>query len=99
MSLSERITPDFIKEFNDSVQRTLIDPLNITTTDLDDQNKAIADSLMAGGVTIEQIQHFVDVSRAQLDPYLESKRLRQEIRAEILAEQKEAASVKTTRKK
>ena len=88
MSILESITPRFIEDFNNGIQSTLIDPLNIMVTNLDDQNKAIADSLLAGGVTPEQIQHFVDVSRAQLDPYLESQALRASIRAEILAEQK-----------
>ena len=94
MSILESITPTFIKEFNDGIQSTLIDPLNIMVTNLDKENKAIADSLLAGGVTPEQIKHFVDVSRAQLDPYLDEQALRASIRAEILAEQEPTPTVK-----
>ena len=94
MSTLAKITPTFIKEFNDGVQRTFLDPLNITVTDLDEQNKAMADSLLAGGVTAAQIQHFVDVSRAQLDPYLEEQELRASIRAEIIAEQAQPKKAK-----
>ena len=87
----DKITPDVIREFNNGIQKTFIDPINITVTDLDDTNKGIASHLLEEGITPEQIIHFVDVSKAQLEPYLADKtkekeieaRLRKKIEAEI----------------
>ena len=86
MSFLDDITPTAIKKINDSIQSTFIDPLNITVTNLDDQNKSIATHLLSEGITVEQIKHFVDCSRAQLDPFLEEQALRASIRKEIEAE-------------
>ncbi len=86
MSFLDDITPAAIKKLNDSIQSTFIDPLNITVTNLDDQNKAITLHLLNEGITVEQIKHFVDCSRAQLDPFLEEQALRASIRKEIETE-------------
>jgi len=85
-TLLSKITPDVVKSFNDDIQRTFLDPLNPTLTDLDEQNKNITDHLLSEGITPEQIQHYVDVSRAQLDPYLEEMATKARMRAEIIAE-------------
>ncbi len=43
-----------------------------TVSNLDNhRNKEIAKGLLASGFSVEDIQQFVDVSRVQLDPYLE----------------------------
>ena len=47
--------------------------LNPMVTKCDYQNKEIAMLLLDQGYTIEQIQHFVSVSRTQLDQFLESE--------------------------
>ena len=93
MSFLDDITPAAIKKINDSIQSTFIDPLNITVTNLDDQNKSIAQHLLSEGITVEQIKHFVDVSRAQLDPFLEEQNLRASIRKEIEAEMAQPKAV------
>ncbi len=41
---------------------------NVTT--MDDKNRELASSLLASGITVADIQHFVDVSRVQLDEFL-----------------------------
>ena len=44
------------KKIRDNVQ--IIDPHNITVTNLDDANKGIAKHLLDEGITVEQIKHF-----------------------------------------
>jgi len=70
MSFLSKITPDGVTKINDGIQ-SLLDPVNPFITDLDDKNKAIASHLLAEGISKEEIQNFVDVSRPQLDAFLD----------------------------
>ncbi len=87
MSFLSKITPDALTEFNDGVQR-MLDPINPLVTNLTDKNKAIAELLFNAGVTAEEIGDFVDVSKAQLNPYMEELALKAKIKAELLEEMK-----------
>ena len=70
MSFLDSITPEGVKKINDGVQ-AMLDPINPFITDLTETNKQIASHLLETGITVQQIQDFVDISRTQLDPYLE----------------------------
>ena len=62
---------DGFKKIVDGIQE-VIDPLNPMVSNLDShKNKEIAKGLLNSGFSIEDITQFVDVSRSQLDPYLE----------------------------
>ena len=59
------------KQIVDGVQQVL-DPINPMTSAMDKhRNQEIAIGLLTSGFSVEDIQQFVDVSRAQLDPFLE----------------------------
>ena len=49
----------------------IIEPLNPMVTDMTDANKTIAKGLLDSGFSVKQIQDFVDVSRNQLDEFIE----------------------------
>ena len=70
MSFLDKITPDGVKQTINGLQ-SLTDFANPMVTNLTDDNKKIAQHLLKAGITVQQITDFVDVSRAQLDPYLE----------------------------
>ena len=59
------------KKVVDGVQE-IVDPINPMVSNLDNhKSKEIARGLLLSGFTVEEIQQFVDVSRSQLDPFLE----------------------------
>ena len=87
-SFLDSITPDGVTDIINGVQKlgnTVT--FGAFATDLDEQNKSIANHLLSEGITAEQIQHFVDVSRVELDPYLEQ-------RTQFLAWKAEEATIK-----
>ena len=49
----------------------IVEPLNPLVTNMTDINKQIASGLLESGFSVKQIQDFVDVSRNQLDDYIE----------------------------
>ncbi len=62
---------DGFKKIVDGVQEVL-DPINPMVSSMDKhRNTEIATGLLASGFSKEDIQQFVDVSRAQLDPFLD----------------------------
>lgn len=50
---------------------TMTEDVNPLITNMTDKNKEIASGLLQVGYTVEQIQDFVDVSRNQLDEFIE----------------------------
>ena len=64
-------------QFIDGVKQTvtgvseMINGMNPMVTTMDETNEAIASVLLDKGFTPEQIKHFVDVSTAQLDEWLD----------------------------
>ena len=59
------------KKIVDGVQEVL-DPINPMTSGMDKhRNEEIAIGLLGSGFSVEDIQQFVDVSRVQLDSFLE----------------------------
>lgn len=49
----------------------IIEPLNPMVTNMTEKNKEIATGLLQSGFSVKQIQEFVDVSRTQLDEFIE----------------------------
>ena len=74
----------------------VIEGVNPGITTMDEQNRTIASSLLASGLTIEQIQDFVDVSRIQLDKFLEVEVEVQKRMAEAKAVMSKAPGAKVT---
>ena len=65
----------------------LTEVINPLITNLTDKNKAIAVTLLDNGFTVKEIQDFVDVSRAQLDEWIQ---IESEVRARIAAATKKS---------
>ncbi len=62
---------DGFKKIVDGIQE-VVDPINPMVSSMDKhKNTEIAAGLLASGFTVEEIQQFVDVSRPQLDKFLE----------------------------
>jgi len=74
------------KKIADGVQE-IFEPINPMVTDMDEKNKAIATAMLEEGISVKDIQHFVDVSRAQLDAFLE-------VEAKVIARVKATEAVK-----
>ena len=49
----------------------IVEPLNPLVTNMTPKNKEIATSLLDNGFSVKEVQDFVDVSRNQLDDYIE----------------------------
>jgi len=70
MSFLKSITPDGVTQALNGLQ-SMTDFVNPMVTDLTPDNKKIAQHLLNQGITVQEIKDFVDVSRAQLDPFLD----------------------------
>ena len=51
--------------------KEISEPINPFITDMTDKNKEIATNLLSAGYSVKDVQNFVDVSRTQLDDFLE----------------------------
>lgn len=60
----------------------IVEPINPMVTNMTPKNKEIAAGLLASGFSVKEVQDFVDVSRSQLDSFIE-------IEAEVLKRQAE----------
>ncbi len=49
----------------------IVEPVNFLVTNLTPKNKEVAICLLEAGFTVKEIQDFVDVSRTQLDEFIE----------------------------
>lgn len=79
---------DGFRKIVDGVQEVL-DPINPMTSNMDKhRNKEIAIGLLQSGFSVEDIQQFVDVSRVQLDDFLE-------IEAKVMVRMAETKETKT----
>jgi len=73
MSVLSNIIPDGFKKIAEGIS-DIGESLNPLVSDMTADNREIALSLMELGYSNQQIQTFVDVSRNQLDEFLELER-------------------------